>query len=514
MASEVVVQYPVNIKTIVVPSHIGEGEKRRVSIEIENISTLPKLSEVELRVHLGNKLVPVDPHVLFNNDHTYYGNSKTLSFPVPVLDALSTFTVNLNLALHPSCKLFSLYDIKFELFYKGKKIEFYTKKIRHSPIFTPQLKVPVGMPSSKALLITSQHLKRQDFVCLSILFDMLHLPFDMWDVERYHGISGDESLSGERHSFGWLDKYPNSIIFFLHADKFHSLLTIEDIVKHMQGVTPSNKGVNLRPNGRNSSSIVFCGLSTTESDKLAESLFECGVELTFGGSHLQDTHLIHKPERKDLFKQANKQVEHLHKEDPFFNYKPFSATEKFEKVGGHYWYGVLKVKKSPLPRTASLVSITDPNSSSVASEEYSVGFLKFLFLIDYNVPKKSPQSWFTPHLDSNVLDSQVVHVQDALRFSEHFALEDLDARSLPVIQSNHVAFSIPTSQTIGTGTPLFYVLCGLLSGMSISSRVSLFDSSFQINTWKVSSSENDSTNFLSLVNSSILAELVREYQRL
>ena len=184
LSSEIIVQYPVNFKTVYVPSHMGDGENKNIAIELENISTMPLCDSVTVHVILGNKIVTSDPKVRLENDDYESARSKVLVFNVPRIDALSVYPIFFNIKLHESCLLFSTYDVQIQLFLRNKKIEFCNRKIRKSPIYNPVINTQMNKPSAKVLFFTSQFLRRQDFVCFSYLLDMLKLPYDMWDIER------------------------------------------------------------------------------------------------------------------------------------------------------------------------------------------------------------------------------------------------------------------------------------------------------------------------------------------
>lgn len=184
LASEIIVQYPVNFRTVYVPSHMGQGENKNIAIELENISTMPLCDMVTVHVILGNRIVASDPKVQLNNDDYNTNRTKILVFNVPRIEALSVYPIFINIKLHEFCVLFENYDVQVQLFLRNKKIEFADRKIRYSPIYNPLINPQISKPSAKVLLFTSQHLRREDFVCFSYLLDMLNLPFDMWDIER------------------------------------------------------------------------------------------------------------------------------------------------------------------------------------------------------------------------------------------------------------------------------------------------------------------------------------------
>lgn len=184
LSSEVVVEYPVNFKTVYAPSHMGEGENKNIAIELENISTMPLCDSVSVHVIIGDKIVASDPKVQLQNDDYNSSRTKVLVFNVPRIEALSVYPIFFNIKLHESTVLFEKYDIQVKLFLRNKKIEYCNRKIRKSPIYNPVLSPQIIRPSAKVLLFTSQHLRRQDFVCFSYLLDMLNLTYDMWDIER------------------------------------------------------------------------------------------------------------------------------------------------------------------------------------------------------------------------------------------------------------------------------------------------------------------------------------------
>jgi hypothetical protein len=183
-ASEMIVQYPINFRTVYVPTHMGEGENKNIAIEIENISTMPLCDSVTVHVNLGNKIVASDPKIRLNSDDFSSTRTKVLVFDIPRIEALSVYPIFFNIQLHSTCLLFENYDIQIQLFLRHKKIEFCNRKIRMSPIYNPVVDFKKSA-SAKVLFFTSPHLRRQDFVCFSYLLDMLNLNFDMWDIERY-----------------------------------------------------------------------------------------------------------------------------------------------------------------------------------------------------------------------------------------------------------------------------------------------------------------------------------------
>eukprot|EP01099_Mayorella_cantabrigiensis_P005329 TRINITY_DN4219_c0_g1_i1.p1 TRINITY_DN4219_c0_g1~~TRINITY_DN4219_c0_g1_i1.p1 ORF type:complete len:770 (-),score=165.96 TRINITY_DN4219_c0_g1_i1:35-2344(-) len=273
------------------------------------------------------------------------------------------FRHSLPVSLHESCQIFERYPWTINLYYKQRKIEYNTKNIRVSPIYSPNLK---EAKSADLCFFSSPELTRNQYVAWATIFSTFTLSFDIWDIERYEGISV-HNPTGQPHELSWKGRYPGGILIITYANREFKNLHSNDLIGHYRGLDWKETGAD----AESGSSIIFCEFN--KYDDLYEQLYQHAPRTPFVGSYFGGLHVMN-PDRNDAAKKARSLVKESIKKDPQHHYRAEKMLLKFDKVGvGKWWYGSLDVARFPLRRGVSLISLSKDAANNLDTKEANDG---------------------------------------------------------------------------------------------------------------------------------------------
>eukprot|EP01098_Paradermamoeba_levis_P015659 TRINITY_DN8071_c0_g2_i1.p1 TRINITY_DN8071_c0_g2~~TRINITY_DN8071_c0_g2_i1.p1 ORF type:complete len:1022 (+),score=240.84 TRINITY_DN8071_c0_g2_i1:1250-4315(+) len=349
LATRLVVQYPIKFQDLSTPLHLGENERGVVELKVVNISNMTYTKAVVVNVDFGSNIIPFNPE---STDPL----GSVLTFPLDELKPGEVKTIRLEVQLANETELFTWHEWKVTLNYNGKNVEWNHRKIRKSPIYSPNLKNPTH--SADILLFTSAEIDQTEYLAYKHLFNSLQLSFDLWDIERYRGISWDGS-SGQQHELQWQGRYENGTLVLPYARKYVGMITGTDILNHFYG--PRAKWPTLLHNSNvideTDSAILFIGIQNL--DQLVQSVIDAGPSFHFVGKEFSGKHIL-KPEWNDVVDKGKKLAEKLGSRDTNHQYQFNQAMVKFQEAGlTRWWYGRAEIHQVLLPNYSRLLCLTD-----------------------------------------------------------------------------------------------------------------------------------------------------------
>jgi len=232
-----------------------------------------------------------------------------------------------------------------------------------SPIYSPNLN---EAKSADLCFFSSPDLTRNQYLAWATIFSSFSLTFDIWDIERYEGISV-HNPTGKPHELTWKGRYPGGILIITYANKESRNLHALDLVAHYRGLDWKESGAE----AETGSSIIFCEFN--KHDDLYEQLYQLAPRTPFVGSYFGGLHVMN-PDRADAAKKARSLVKESIKKDPQHHYRAEKMLLKFDKVGvGKWWYGSLEVARLPLRRGVTLISLSKDGANNLDLKEANEG---------------------------------------------------------------------------------------------------------------------------------------------
>ena len=333
-ATELNVSYPVRMLGFTVPTQLAVAERTRIDFPMMNLSSRElEKGLVKCEVSLGSNIRALS--------HVSDALGK-LSFEVYGMELAA---VMIDVQLSEDSELFQSFPWRAEVILRGKVIEFAEGSIRMAPNYAPS---PTNLlRSADVLVFCSSFITRQEFVGWQSIFQALHLSVDWWDVERYGGISQNQSDQG----INWRGRYQGATILLPHANELLGLLSPRDVMAHFYTNQDEITAFS-------ESSLILHGVEARDLESFFERLFrEEGKKLRFGGGEFAGAHW-RTPKSKHAISKANEILTTLSEEDPLYFYRLSAIHGKFDKERfGKFYYGTADYEQFPLPKYARLIVI-------------------------------------------------------------------------------------------------------------------------------------------------------------
>ena len=285
---EMVVQYPVQLGSLLCEENMGKGEISALSIEVNNISRLPygkcdgSGGRVVLHLHLDARIIPLGtistgstPPYVITYDPSIQDSMYIELMEIPPMQKV---TISFMIQMESCAELFERCFWQADLYLREKLIEYNHQCIRVSPKYNPH------SDPADVLLVTSEAITRKEFVLWQHLLEVLNVSVDFWDTARHFGLSID-SRTGTRHENSWQGRYTGKMILYPHCNL--QLLLGIDIAMHFHGQGFGEGG--LRELG--SSMVVFMPHSEQDENAMLKRLAAVNAsvdicENAYGGRHL------------------------------------------------------------------------------------------------------------------------------------------------------------------------------------------------------------------------------------
>ena len=352
---ELNVQYPIQLGNLHCPATMDRGEVALISIEVNNLSSLPygtckgSGGRVVLRLHFDARIIPVGkvaadadcPYVV-TYDHSIRDSTFIELHEIP---ARKRTTVNIRILMENSAELFDECRWQVDLHLRDKLIEYNSRQIRITPTYNQQ------KPPSDVLLVTSEMMTHQEFVFWHSIFDILGVSYDIWDTYQYRGFSVDTGTS-MRHKNSWFGRYVGKMILYPHCNL--QLLLATDIAHHYHGDTFREKPLQ----ERESSLIVFMPQSNHNEMTMLRHLAVVHPRVEVPQSDYSGKHLFSPNPQKDPLKWEKNFFKKL--EDKNLNQASLLLSRQVNiSYIGHfkYSYGSIDVRQLPILKSSKLLVI-------------------------------------------------------------------------------------------------------------------------------------------------------------
>ena len=356
---EMATQFPLTITQLRGPRLLGRSECCFVEIDITNLSNVPYACSPDTRAHV--ELYFPDE---LSGLQICSSMSNRLILPLTSIPPGSSTTISAKIELSVSAKLFQLYEWQAKLFLRDVMVEWNHTSIRAAPDYTPS---DDAESAADVLFITSSLMTRQEFVLWERIFDLLGLVVDMWDIERYRGLSID-SRTRKRHSLTWVGRYTDRTIIFPYARNFPDLLRTEDLITHFCGIewaqfSPTSLQSALSaPSPCVQSSIVLFDPDCSPS-KILDAVWSfphvAKTDIHVGPQIFRGRHVL-KPKPSDAISHGKKIARLQMKKEPSVIYRLQSVTFNPQKIGKVMnEYGSCTFRRFPFPRSTRFLILNE-----------------------------------------------------------------------------------------------------------------------------------------------------------
>eukprot|EP00029_Vermamoeba_vermiformis_P007822 TRINITY_DN348_c0_g1_i2.p1 TRINITY_DN348_c0_g1~~TRINITY_DN348_c0_g1_i2.p1 ORF type:complete len:893 (-),score=208.96 TRINITY_DN348_c0_g1_i2:15-2693(-) len=353
------VKWPLNIASVAAPTQMANGEEQIVQVTIFNSSkrmygdaTDPRTAG-QVIVEFYEGLTPIEYP------------TRTVVLPLQPIMAGDKFVYNIKVRAGISPHFYRV-PFRVSLRLRERLIEFTDRNIR----ITPDWNEYIDAPREGITMFTGPHITLEEYNSWVKLFQILSLPFTIWDIERYAGVSYNV-LNSELYppTGSWKELNKDRILLFpLSSDTEKLAIEWREIIDHFRvGPEEDDNGV------------VICGVGAS---LIASQLVTNGDEVDSSGFNFGGKHLIFKPSEKDADKKANEILKKLRNDDPLYYYDILSIDKDLEKTKGKQWsYGDLVINRIPFQKTCRLIFLP--------SEVSRIGTVNYDdpngFLLDSNI---------------------------------------------------------------------------------------------------------------------------------
>jgi len=316
------ISYPVQIGDTYAPTQLGRSERGTVTISFRNISAIPYGSQVGERQHLRYSIV-FDPKFTVHNEPGLNG-ANGIEEDIPLIASGQTFSRNFEVEINDVAQFFETVPYKIYLYLRGKRIECSQGIIRLTPNYFPTIP---GENTFDVLFITDKQIVRQEFVAYIKLFEGLGLSVNIWDCEKYGGVSLHNATQ-TRHPISWTaGGYEGKIVVYPMLNQGDDRNLIAGDILSLLG------GLNWTASPQASmGSVIFIG--AVEPNTFRTRLFDPVVPVPIPEKELREMFVISSPSPSDLDRKCKEFFEKtLSKDTPSRHY--LACNTKFSvKKGG------------------------------------------------------------------------------------------------------------------------------------------------------------------------------------
>ena len=377
------VSYPIKLSFALSRKTMSCGEISTLDIGIENISQLLYGSSctdtggsVYLKVHMDPRLLPLGIYSQVSHASLPYAINYDPTVPdsmfihIHEIQPGETLIVPVLVLMESQAELCDTCMWQVDLYLKGKLIEYKSQIVRVSPAYTP-LSDPAQ--TGDLLMIVNKHLKREQFVLLQRIFNILSVNVDYWDSSKRKRSSStspspevDSSESLQEESESKLKQlfhtYRGKTILYPH---FHYQdVPAEDIVSYLKLGNESHS-----PCDQNSNLLLFH--SSTFPKSLEDYHFQQSGDTqllrylclpeekikipqsAYSGHHILPPGTLVSMDCmiKRATKNVMRKIEH---DEPSQTVVVMNHTRAIQhKRALHYSYGILDVRRCPLLRSCN-----------------------------------------------------------------------------------------------------------------------------------------------------------------